>query len=108
MIIHITYKESWARAKEKGVYTTKTLQEEGFIHCSREHQVIKVANYMFKGMSGLVLLFIDEDKVHSEVRYEGLNGNGEEYPHIYGPLNLDAVQYICDFIPDEKGCFHLP
>ncbi len=30
------------------------------------------------------------------------------FPHIYGPINLDAVIQVLDFEPDENGDFTLP
>lgn len=108
MILHITTKSDWEEAREKGVYVADSLKTEGFIHCSRPEQVIRVANYLFKGQIDLVLLCINEDRVLSEIRYEGKEQIGEDFPHIYGPLNLDAVVDVLDFKPDSNGLFKLP
>lgn len=63
---------------------------------------------MFKGQRGLVLLYINKDKVNAEIKYEDLYNADEDYPHIYGPLNIDAVEDIKDFIPNKEGNFELP
>ncbi len=76
MVFHITQMRAWVDAKEKGIFTTETLKDDGFIHCSEDHQVIKVANHMFKEVSDLVVLFIDENRVHSEIRFEDCNESG--------------------------------
>lgn len=107
IILHIAKKEQWEHAKRTGVYTGDTLESEGFIHCSTSKQIIKVANALFHGQKGLVLLVIDSDKVKSEIRYEGVEGR-ERYPHVYGPLNIDAVAKVLRFEPEEDGTFKLP
>lgn len=56
---------------------------------------------------GLVLLCIAANKVQSEIRYEGI-GSEELYPHIYGPLNVNAVMKVADFEPAKNGKFVLP
>jgi uncharacterized protein (DUF952 family) len=82
IILHITERGQWEKAKLSGVYRGDTLDSDGFIHCSAPQQVVKVANALFQAQKGLVLLCIEIDKVQSEIRYEGTKG-GEMYPHIY-------------------------
>lgn len=62
---------------------------------------------MFPCQKDLVLLCIETGKVKSEIRYEGTE-KGEMYPHIYGPLNVDAVVKTLDFEPGKDGKFTLP
>jgi glutathione S-transferase len=50
-----------------------------------------VANAFYADATDLVLLEIDEDRVIPEIRYEMVPGQTDPYPHIYGPLNVDAV-----------------
>lgn len=106
-ILHITQQEQWKQAKLVGTYRGDTLDSEGFIHCSKPTQIIKVANTFFHNQKGLVLLYIDSDKVKPEIRYEGVEDN-ELFPHIYGTLNIDAVFKIIDFEHGEDGLFELP
>ena len=106
IILLITQREQWEQAKLVQVYRGDTLDSVGFIHCSTPLQVIKVANTFFPGQEGLILLFIDSDKVQAQIRYEGIEA--EEFPHIYGALNLDAVFKVIDFEPGEDGKFELP
>lgn len=107
MILHIINKEIWEQAKKSGEYRGDTLESEGFIHCSKPDQVVEVADYVFKDTQDLTLLVIDENKVISEIKYED-PGNKKLYPHIYGPLNIDAVIKIVEFPPKEDGFFTLP
>jgi uncharacterized protein (DUF952 family) len=95
VIYHIATAADWARAARDGQYTTstrgRTLGEEGFIHASTASQVTSVANAYYRGVADLVVLVIDPGRVVSEIRYELVPGSDAPYPHIYGPLNADAV-----------------
>ena len=91
MIFHITTVEAWERAKAAGTYAADSLDREGFIHCSDEHQVAEVAKRLFAGRPGLVLLQIDPSRLTAKVQYENLEGGKEQYPHVYGPIPLTAI-----------------
>lgn len=108
MIMHICNYPAWRQTLQDGEYAPVSLKKEGFIHCSTPDQVVDVANSLYKGQTELFLLFIDEEKVESNVVYEDLYELGKLFPHIYGPLNLDAVTQIVEFTPDEDGNFKLP
>jgi uncharacterized protein (DUF952 family) len=107
-ILHITKREDWETAVTTPPYRADSLETEGFIHCSTIEQVLKPANEMFHGQTGLILLVIDAAKVQAEIVYEDCYESGQEFPHIYGPLNLDAVVKVVDFPPNADGSFSLP
>jgi uncharacterized protein (DUF952 family) len=107
VILHITKREQWEKAMLDGVYRGDTLDSQGFIHCSTSQQIVKVANALYRAQKGLVLLCVATSKVQSEIRYESA-GSEELYPHIYGPLNVDAVVKVVDFEPTANGKFVLP
>jgi uncharacterized protein (DUF952 family) len=102
-IYHIAAAADWARAVRDGQYTMstrgRTLAEEGFIHAATAGQVAQVANAFYRGEPDLVLLVIDPALVGPEIRYEPVPGQADPYPHIYGPLNLDAVTETRPFTP---------
>lgn len=103
-IYHITSRSSWSAAQEAGVYRADSLQAEGFIHCSKADQVLRVANAFYAGQVGLVLLVVDPGWLRSEVRWEpGSDKPDESFPHIYGPIELVAVVGVLDFSPDADG-----
>lgn len=107
IILHITSRGQWEQARGEGRYRGDTLESEGFIHCSTPAQVVRVANALFRGRKDLVLLCIDSAKVRPAIRDEDA-GQGEHFPHVYGPLNPDAVVAIVDFPAKEDGSFELP
>ena len=103
-LFHITEKQTWEKAQAAGVYTAPSLQTEGFIHFSERDQVIGTANRFYQGQQGLVLLKIDRDRLQSKLQYDDVLGHGT-FPHLYGPLNLDAVVQSIPFPPDANGSF---
>jgi uncharacterized protein (DUF952 family) len=109
LIYHIALAEDWEQAQAAGQYTTSTrglsLEQVGYLHASREHQVAGVANAFYQGAPDLVVLVIDTDRVRAEIRVEQLAGMDGEFPHIYGPLNTDAVTEVRPLRPGPGGQF---
>jgi glutathione S-transferase len=96
IIYHIATASDWDQAVADGEYTTstigRTLAEEGFLHASGASQVNWVANQFYRDVPGdLVLLVIDTGRLTAPLRHEVVPGWDEPFPHIYGPLNPDAV-----------------
>mgnify|MGYP003620537196 CR=1 FL=1 len=108
MILHITSHADWKKAQALGDYRLNTLETEGFIHCSTSEQVLGPANEFYRGRSDLVLLVIDPARLAAELIYEDCYETGMAFPHIYGPLNLDAVTKVVPFPPRPDGTFELP
>jgi uncharacterized protein (DUF952 family)/RimJ/RimL family protein N-acetyltransferase len=103
-LVHICQRTDWQAAQERGEYRTEdSVEKGGFIHCSRPGQALRVANFLFPGKPGLVLLWIDPQRLRSEIRWEP--ADGEAFPHIYGPINLEAVAEVTDFTPEADGKF---
>lgn len=90
-IYHITTAAQWEKATNEGVYTADSLATEGFIHCSTEDQVAGVLERYYQGQKGLVRLTIQRNKVERPLIFELAGSINEVFPHIHGPLNLDAV-----------------
>ena len=83
---------------------SKSFSHEGFIHCSQSQKILQVANRFYHEIPGLVLLWIDPQKITSEIRWEA--ADGKLFPHIYGPINLDAVIAVTDFLPGADGNYY--
>ncbi len=108
LILHITTRMEWETAVSPAAYSPPSLAAEGFIHCSTPEQVLGVANNLFHGQSGLVLLCLDEDRLDASVVYEDCYESGTKFPHIYGPINPEALLGVADFPPGADGRFALP
>lgn len=108
MILHITVEAQWESAESTGLYRHSSLDVEGFIHCSTAQQIVGSANTHFKGQTGLVLLCIVPERVAAPIIYEDSYGRDQEFPHIYGTLNTDAVEQVIPFPVNDDGSFHMP
>jgi uncharacterized protein (DUF952 family) len=112
-IVAIAEQNEWQKALKSGSYTKSTIDSDltdvGFLHCSLPEQTIAIANRHFRGRQNLILLFIDPDKVDAPVKYEGaLSGRPGTFPHIYGPLNCNAVHGSAPLQEDHSGAFIAP
>jgi uncharacterized protein (DUF952 family) len=107
-LYHITSKQNAVEAEKAGTYEPAAFGREGFIHCSYAHQVVAVANRIFRGRPDLVLLEIDPAALGCPVVDENLEGGSELFPHIYGRLKMTAVVRVHDFSCDSDGGFSGP
>jgi uncharacterized protein (DUF952 family) len=100
VIFHIADRDRWLSSQAEGQYTASTvgrdLADEGFIHLSTASQVAGVLDRFYQGGSNLLLLHIDETALTAPLVYEQPLGADEEFPHLYGPLNLTAVVKVED------------
>ncbi len=116
-ILHITRQSDWLVALTSGAYQTPSLTKDGFIHCSTDVQVLRVANSFYGGQTDLVLLVIDTDKLAAPLKFEAPinpqtgqpeSGVNDQFPHVYGAINLEAVTRVIAFAPKADGSFILP
>ena len=84
----------WA-AFDTGLYEHPSLMSEGFIHCSFASQLNGVLGRYYSGEESVVVLEVETDLLMSRVLNEISTGN-EIYPHIYGPINRDAIVEAVD------------
>jgi uncharacterized protein (DUF952 family) len=94
-IYHVTTAEEWTSAQKTGAYTSPSLNDEGFIHCSSDQAQVKgVLERYFAGKTNLVALVIDTDLLKSRFIYEWSPSTADTFPHVYGPINTDAVTEV--------------
>jgi uncharacterized protein (DUF952 family) len=110
-ILHFCPVAVWREAQAAGRYAADTLTTEGFIHCSTAGQVHLPANARYPGRTDLVLLEIDESRLDEPPRYEPgdpADPGSMRFPHVYGPIPLDAVVAVHEFRPGPDGLFRAP
>jgi uncharacterized protein (DUF952 family) len=105
-VFHLTTAADWAAAQASGSYTMstrgRTLAQEGFVHCSSAEQVASTRASFFAGVPDVVVLEVETDLLSSPWRLEpvGVAEEAERFPHVYGPLDLDAVVAV---LPDPSA-----
>jgi len=108
MIWHIALQDDWRDAQHLGSYLVSTrgmtLEEVGYIHCSKPEQIEGVAQRFYADLSELLLLEVDPERVESEIVEEPpAPGVSELFPHIYGPLPITAVCSVRQWTRGETG-----
>ena len=104
MIFHIAPESDWEAAIAAGSYAADSLASEGFIHFSNSDQVARVAAARFAGREDLLLLCVEPERLRAPLRYEtGDPGSAELFPHLYGPLELDAVAAVRRYRAGAEG-----
>lgn len=98
-LYHLALEDDWQEARRQGVYSRSTrgqsLEAVGFIHACWSHQVEPTWRRFYADGPALRLLSIDPERLAAAaipVREEPAPDTGELFPHIYGPLPLDAVR----------------
>lgn len=96
--------EDWPDVEFGRRYRPPSLETEGFIHCTDgRDRVIETANrYYADDPRPYLLVTLDLQRVSSEWRYDDPE---RVYPHIYGPLEMDAVRAVERLRRDEDGRF---
>ena len=93
LIYHIVSAADWTKFNGQPDYEAASLQTEGFIHLSQQGQVAGTLRRYYQDVPNLLLLHVDTDKLTHELKYEP-SRNTELFPHLYGPLNKDAIVQI--------------
>lgn len=100
-VYHLVPRTVWERAPA-GPYRAASLETEGFIHCSNADQVARVANLFYAAAADLLALVIDAGRLTSPLRDDDV-GTGERFPHVYGPLDREAVLDVRPLRRDADG-----
>ena len=84
----------WREAEQAGRFTGAPVDvADGFIHFSTAIQARETARKHFAGQADLLLVAVDGARLGDALKYEPSRG-GALFPHLYGPLGLDAVLWV--------------
>lgn len=108
-IYHLALASDWHAARAAGDYRVstrgRTLDQEGFVHCSHADQWEGVRAAFYADLTEpLLLLTIDTDRLTSPVVEEEVPDSDRPFPHVYGPIDLDAVVAVTRLTgPDDPA-----
>ncbi len=94
LLFHVAQASDIDQASQSGSYRCESIDADGFIHCCKPDQLQGVLERYYSGVKGLLLMHIDSGLLRSELVFENTVGGEELFPHIYGPINMDAVVQI--------------
>ncbi|MFE6854993.1 DUF952 domain-containing protein [Streptomyces sp. NPDC057674] len=102
MLLHVVPLADWSAAPD-APYAPASLAAEGFVHCSPdEAAALVIADTRYRDVRGpLLVLVIDEERLAGEVRWE--DSGGTLFPHVYGPVERDAVASVLEVRRDADG-----
>lgn len=118
-IFHISTAADFAAARASGAHCAPSLAREGFIHLSQAHQVQAVLKAFYPGRTDLVLMVVDPTLLTAPLRFEAPASLGKSggpaafernqlFPHLYGPLNADAIVQVIDAASFDGRPIHSP
>ena len=103
-LFHLALKGDWEQARETGTYQWSTrgmrLVEVGFIHFSWQEQVAKTFERFYADAGDVLLLEIDPTRLSAPLRADAIP-TGELFPHLYGPLPIEAVRTFTPYGSDS-------
>lgn len=102
LIYHLAPAERWLDWPPTKPYLPAEYEADGFIHCTADEQLLlAVANQFYRQAVGrFVIISIDVDLLRAPLRWEqGQSPAGQvanehlapRFPHIYGPIDPEAV-----------------
>ncbi len=95
----------YQEAVKAGFLVRHDLRDEGFIHASPANQLTRVANKHYKDVDDLRCALVRKERILAEVRYEPATAG--VYPHVYGPLNMDAVDRVLKIKKEADGTYDI-
>jgi uncharacterized protein (DUF952 family) len=108
IIFKIAPRSLWREAEANGRFEGAPVDlADGFIHFSTAAQLRETAAKHFRGQDDLLLVAVDGEKLGDALKYEPSRG-GDLFPHLYGPLSLDAVISVSALPLGDDGLHVFP
>jgi len=113
LIYKIVPKKLWDDAVTTGAFNGARIDiEDGYIHFSTGLQLGETVAKHFADKSNLWIVAVNPDRLGDALRFES-SRNDDLFPHLYGSLNLDDIEWhhaftcpLCDVFEQPPPCIH--
>lgn len=110
LIYHLVTTTRWQDWPSDQPYLPAEYANDGFVHCTAgDELMIAVANRFYQNVQGdFLLLVIESERLTSPLKWEAPSPGdtlAPLFPHIYGPINRDAVVAIKTITRASDGRF---
>ncbi len=106
-IFKIIHKDDWQKAKQDGKYNGSDKdKKDGYIHFSEEDQVPETLKKYYQNKENLILLKVNAFKLEHLLWEQA--SNGDMYPHLYSPLDVENVEDEFELSLNNDGTHKLP
>jgi uncharacterized protein (DUF952 family) len=104
---HLVPRSEWEAANPDVPFAPAAFDVDGFVHCTDgADELAATANRYFATFDGeLLAVVIDVERLSAPVRYEDA---ARIYPHVYGPLDREAVLDVLVMPRDANGVYLTP
>jgi uncharacterized protein (DUF952 family) len=101
---HGTPRDYFQSLDPSAAYLPAAFERDGFIHCTDgEDCLLETLTAYYRAEPGdWVALVIETERATAPIVYDDAE---RVFPHIYGPLNRDAIEDVRPLVRDESGAF---
>lgn len=96
-IYHIAILADWENQTNEKEYSIESLNEDGFIHCSKYEQLNATLKRFFEDRKDIVVLRIDTKLLNIPLIYEADDDGSGFFPHAFGPIQKNAIVEVITF-----------
>ena len=108
LIYKIVDRAAWSAAVEQGQFEGAAIDlADGYIHFSTSKQAPETAAKHFNGVDDLLLVAVRSADLGAGLKYE-ISRGGALFPHLYGSLMMDAVEWAKPLNLGEDGSHIFP
>jgi uncharacterized protein (DUF952 family) len=104
LIYKVVHAAEWVEAERTRVYCGSAKdREDGFLHFSTAEQLRETLARYYTNATDLVLVAADPALLGDRLKWEHAASRGENFAHLYGPLQLDLVIWSRQLERDSAG-----